>query len=108
MKRFPDVLLQWEDFASVDAAPILDRYRDRLCTFNDDIQGTAAVATGTILSALEVAKKPLSESNIVMLGAGSAGLGITMQLQRTMVREGLSKQEAKQHCFVLDQNGADR
>ncbi len=105
MRRFPNVLLQWEDFASADAAPILDRYRDRLCTFNDDIQGTAAVATGTILSALEVVKKPLSEANIVMLGAGSAGLGITLQLQRTMVREGLSDQEAKQRCFVVDQNG---
>ena len=105
MKRFPNVLLQWEDFASADAAPILDRYRDQLCTFNDDIQGTAAVATGTILSALEVAQKPLSEAKIVMLGAGSAGLGITLQLQRTMVREGLSEQEAKQRCFVIDQNG---
>ena len=105
MKRFPNVLLQWEDFASADAAPILDRYRDKLCTFNDDIQGTAAVATGTILSALEVAQKPLSQAKIVMLGAGSAGLGITLQLQRTMVREGLSEQEAKQRCFVIDQNG---
>ena len=105
MKRFPDVLLQWEDFASADAAPILDRYREKLCTFNDDIQGTAAVATGTILSALEVAQKPLSQAKIVMLGAGSAGLGITLQLQRTMVREGLSEQEAKQRCFVIDQNG---
>ena len=105
IKRFPNVLLQWEDFASADAAPILDRYRDQLCTFNDDIQGTAAVATGTILSALEVAQKPLSEAKIVMLGAGSAGLGITLQLQRTMVREGLSEQEAKQKCFVIDQNG---
>ena len=105
IKRFPNVLLQWEDFASADAAPILDRYRDQLCTFNDDIQGTAAVATGTILSALEVAQKPLSEAKIIMLGAGSAGLGITLQLQRTMVREGLSEQEAKQKCFVIDQNG---
>ena len=105
MKRFPGVLLQWEDFASVDAAPILDRYRDRLCTFNDDIQGTAAVATGTILSALEVTKHPLSDMRIAMLGAGSAGLGITLQLQKTMVREGLTEAEAKQRCFVIDQEG---
>ena len=105
MKRFPDVLLQWEDFASVDAAPILTRYRDRLCTFNDDIQGTAAVATGTILSAVEVAKSALADARIVMLGAGSAGLGITTQLRRTMVREGLSEEEAKKRCFVIDQNG---
>ena len=105
MKRFPDVLLQWEDFASVDAIPILTRYRDRLCTFNDDIQGTAAVATGTILSAVEVTKSALTDARIVMLGAGSAGLGITTQLRRTMVREGLSKEEAKKRCFVIDQNG---
>jgi len=81
MKRFPDVLLQWEDFASVDAAPILTRYQDRLCTFNDDIQGTAAVATGTILSAVEVTKSVLTDARIVILGAGSAGLGITTQLR---------------------------
>ena len=105
MKRFPDVLLQWEDFASVDAAPILTRYRDRLCTFNDDIQGTAAVATGTILSAVEVTKSVLTDARIVILGAGSAGLGITTQLRRTMVREGLSEEDAKKRCFVIDQNG---
>ena len=105
MKRFPDVLLQWEDFASVDAAPILTRYQDRLCTFNDDIQGTAAVATGTILSAVEVTKSVLTDARIVILGAGSAGLGITTQLRRTMVREGLSEEEAKKRCFVIDQNG---
>ena len=105
MKRFPDVLLQWEDFASVDAAPILTRYRDRLCTFNDDIQGTAAVATGTILSAVEVTKSTLTDARIVILGAGSAGLGITTQLRKTMVREGLSEEEAKKRCFVIDQNG---
>jgi malate dehydrogenase (oxaloacetate-decarboxylating) len=104
-KRFPDVLLQWEDFASVDAAPILTRYRDRLCTFNDDIQGTAAVATGTILSAVEVTKSTLTDARIVILGAGSAGLGITTQLRKTMVREGLSEEEAKKRCFVIDQNG---
>ena len=104
-KRFPDVLLQWEDFASVDAAPILTRYQDRLCTFNDDIQGTAAVATGTILSAVEVTKSVLTDARIVILGAGSAGLGITTQLRRTMVREGLSEEEAKKRCFVIDQNG---
>jgi malate dehydrogenase (oxaloacetate-decarboxylating) len=105
MKRFPDVLLQWEDFASVDAAPILKRYQDRLCTFNDDIQGTAAVATGTILSAIGVTKGSIVDSRIVMVGAGSAGLGITLQLRRTMVREGLSEDEARSRCFVLDQHG---
>ena len=105
MKRFPNVLLQWEDFASVDAAPILARYRDRLCTFNDDIQGTAAVATGTILSAMNVANSSITDMRIAMLGAGSAGLGITLQLQQTMVREGLSEEEAKKRCFVIDQNG---
>ncbi|MCG8587400.1 MAG: oxaloacetate-decarboxylating malate dehydrogenase, partial [Pirellulales bacterium] len=75
MRRFPDVLLQWEDFASVNAAPILERYRDRLCTFNDDIQGTAAVTTGTILAAVAAAGGSLDDQRVVMLGAGSAGLG---------------------------------
>ena len=105
MERFPDVLLQWEDFASVDAMPILARYRDRLCTFNDDIQGTAAVATGTILSAVEVAKGSVVDTRVVMVGAGSAGMGITEQLRRTMVREGLSEDKARQHCLVVDQHG---
>ncbi|QDV20760.1 NAD-dependent malic enzyme [Gimesia panareensis] len=104
-KRFPNVLLQWEDFASVDAERILDRYRDDLCTFNDDIQGTAAVTTGTILAAIEAAGGKLQDQNIVMLGAGSAGVGICLQLKQAMLQSGLSEAEAKARFYVIDRDG---
>lgn len=104
-KRFPDVLLQWEDFASVDAERILDKYRDELCTFNDDIQGTAAVTTGTILAAIEAAGGKLTDQNIVMLGAGSAGVGICLQLKQAMLQSGLSEDEAKARFYVIDRDG---
>ncbi len=104
-KRFPKVLLQWEDFASVDAERILDRYRDDLCTFNDDIQGTAAVTTGTILAAIEAAGGKLQDQNIVMLGAGSAGVGICLQLKQAMLQSGLSEAEAKARFYVIDRDG---
>ena len=104
-KRFPDVLLQWEDFASVDAERILDKYRDDLCTFNDDIQGTAAVTTGTILAAIEAAGGKLTDQNIVMLGAGSAGVGICLQLKQAMLQSGLSQDEAKARFYVIDRDG---
>lgn len=104
-KRFPNVLLQWEDFASVDAERIIDRYRDDLCTFNDDIQGTAAVTTGTILAAIAAAGNKLEEQNIVMLGAGSAGVGICLQLKQAMMDAGLSEAEARSHFYVIDIEG---
>ncbi len=105
LRRFPDVLLQWEDFASVDAEPILRRYRDRLCTFNDDIQGTAAVTTGTILAAVAAMGSELQEQRFVMLGAGSAGLGISEQLIQVMQRDGLSHDDALSKFYVLDHVG---
>lgn len=104
-RRFPDVLLQWEDFASVDAEPILERYRDQLCTFNDDIQGTAAVTTGTILAAVAAVGGDLADQRILMLGAGSAGFGICSQLKRTMLRQGLSEEQAQQRFYILDVDG---
>src|SRR5262245_6448762 len=75
-QELPDVCLQWEDFATPHARPILDRYRDQLLTFNDDIQGTAAVALGAVLGAVAVAGTALKDQQIVMLGAGSAGIGV--------------------------------
>jgi len=105
MKRFPKVLLQWEDFASPDAVRILGRYRDKLCTFNDDIQGTAAVTTGTILAAIAAAGGKLEDQRVVMLGAGSAGVGITNQLVATMVRHGLSEEDAHARFFMIDIDG---
>jgi len=105
LRRFPNVLLQWEDFASVDAAPILARYRDRLCTFNDDIQGTAAVTTGTILAAVAAAGGELARQRFVMLGAGSAGVGISLQMMQAMVSEGISQDDARRNLYVLDADG---
>lgn len=104
-QRFPHVLLQWEDFASKNAAPILARYRDRLCTFNDDIQGTAAVATGTLLAAVSATGGDPRDQRIVMLGAGSAGVGISTQLIAAMVLDGLSEEEARSHIYMLDSHG---
>src|SRR6202012_5256245 len=75
-QRWPHVLLQWEDFAGSNAARLLARYQDQLCTFNDDIQGTAAVATATVLSAIHITGVPLERQTIVIAGLGSAGLGI--------------------------------
>ncbi|HXO80659.1 MAG TPA: NAD-dependent malic enzyme [Mycobacterium sp.] len=101
-KQLPDVLLQWEDFATVHALPILARYRDKLLTFNDDIQGTAAVAVGALHGAAKVAGLPLSQQNIVMLGAGSAGIGVLDMIRREMVTEGLSEQAATERIWVVD------
>ena len=104
-KRFPDVLLQWEDFAQQNANPILEKYRDQLCTFNDDIQGTAAVATGALLSAVQVTGAPLHEQRVAVLGGGSAGCGISHLIMEAMIDEGLSEAEARSRFFVIDRNG---
>jgi malate dehydrogenase (oxaloacetate-decarboxylating) len=103
--RWPNVLLQWEDFAGSNAGPILARYRDRLCTFNDDIQGTAAVAVATLLSAINVTGIPLIEQRIVFFGAGSAGCGIASLLLKAMMEDGLSEVEAAQCFFAVDRFG---
>ncbi|TWU29669.1 NAD-dependent malic enzyme [Bythopirellula polymerisocia] len=105
MRAFPNVLLQFEDFASKNASPILARYRDRLCTFNDDIQGTAAVTSGTILAAVAATGRALEDQRVVMLGAGSAGIGISYQLVAAMMKEGLSEAEARSRFFVIDSHG---
>ena len=101
-KQLPDVLLQWEDFATVHAQPILARYRDKLLTFNDDIQGTAAVTLGALHGAAKVAGRPLSQQQVVMLGAGSAGIGVLDMVRQQMVTEGLSEQAALDRIWVVD------
>jgi malate dehydrogenase (oxaloacetate-decarboxylating) len=103
--RWPQVLLQWEDFARGNAARLLGRYRDRLCTFNDDIQGTAAVAAGALLSAVRVTGVPLREQRIVIVGAGSAGCGIGALILREMIDAGLPESEAKRRFFAVDRDG---
>ena len=90
-ERWPHVLLHWEDFAIGNANRLLARYRDSLCTFNDDIQGTAAIAVGTLLSAINVTGTPLNEQRVAVFGAGSAGTGICALLLRAMVDGGLRR-----------------
>ena len=104
-KRWPSVLLQFEDFALPHAAPLLEKYRDQLCTFNDDIQGTAAVAAGTLIAASKIAGTRLKDHTVAFLGAGSAGCGIAEQIIRAMVDDGLSDSEARARMFMVDRNG---
>ncbi|HBY1514430.1 TPA: NAD-dependent malic enzyme [Klebsiella aerogenes] len=103
--RWPDVLLQFEDFAQKNAMPLLNRYRNEICSFNDDIQGTAAVTVGTLIAASRGAGGQLSEQKIVFLGAGSAGCGIAEQIIAQIMREGLSEEEARQRVFMVDRFG---
>ncbi len=104
-ERWPHVLLHWEDFAIGNANRLLARYRDRLCTFNDDIQGTAAIAVGTLLSAINVTGVPLTEQRVAVLGAGSAGTGICALLVRAMIDAGLTKAEAHSRFYLVDRDG---
>src|SRR5918993_2682338 len=105
VERWPHVLLQWEDFARDNATRLLERYRDRLCTFNDDIQGTAAVAAGALLAAVNVTGTPLREQRIAVLGAGSAGCGISALLLKAMVEDGLPEKDAHRQFFLVDRDG---
>jgi malate dehydrogenase (oxaloacetate-decarboxylating) len=104
-ERWPHVLLHWEDFAIGNANRLLARYRDRLCTFNDDIQGTAAIAVGTLLSAINVTGLPLERQRVVVLGAGSAGTGICALLSRAMVEAGASAAQVRGQFYLVDREG---
>src|ERR1700720_1052284 len=97
--------LQWEDFATPHARPILQHYRDELLTFNDDIQGTAAVALGAALGAVKVTGKTLKEQQIVFLGAGSAAVGVADYLRAALVQDGLSEAEARGQFWLVDRDG---
>lgn len=105
MKRWPNVLLQFEDFAQINALPLLQKYRDRLCCFNDDIQGTAVVALGTLYSACKARQVKLRDQRIVFVGAGSAGCGIAEQIVTAMQEEGLDEKSAREQVFMIDRNG---
>jgi len=102
---FPEVLLQWEDFAEHHAHLLLDRYKDRLCTFNDDIQGTATVALAAVLSGLRQTDRRLADQRVVIVGAGSAGTGIAEQIVSAMVAEGVSEAEARGRFYLVDRPG---
>ncbi|MBD8528247.1 NAD-dependent malic enzyme [Pseudomarimonas arenosa] len=104
-ERFPNALLQWEDFAGANAGRLLARYRDRLCTFNDDIQGTAAVAAGTLMAAIRVSGSSLTEQRVVLVGAGAAGTGIAGLLVQAMMDAGLSQGEARSRFYLIDSKG---
>jgi malate dehydrogenase (oxaloacetate-decarboxylating) len=104
-ERWPHVLLHWEDFAIGNANRLLTRYRDSLCTFNDDIQGTAAIAVGTLLSAINVTGTPLAEQRIAVFGAGSAGTGICALLLRAMTEAGLTEAQARNRFYLVDRDG---
>ncbi|MEB3034549.1 NAD-dependent malic enzyme [[Mycobacterium] nativiensis] len=104
-EELPGVLLQWEDFATAHALPLLERYRDQLLTFNDDIQGTAAVTLGALHGAVRVADRPLSAQQVVMLGAGSAGIGVLEMVRQAMVAEGLTEAEAAERIWAIDADG---
>ena len=103
--ELPDVCLQWEDFATPHARPLLERYRDELLTFNDDIQGTAAVALGALIGAISVAGGELRDQKIVFLGAGSAGIGVADYLRAALVDEGLTEEEARRRFWIVDKDG---
>ncbi len=104
-RRWPNVLLQWEDFAGVNASLFLERYRDQLCTFNDDIQGTAAIVVGAVLSALAASGQSMTDQRIVVAGAGGAGCGISELLVTAMVNRGLSEAEARKRFYLLNSKG---
>ena len=103
--ELPDACLQWEDFSMQHARPILTRYRDQLLTFNDDIQGTAAVALGAVLAAVRVGGGRLRDQQIVFLGGGSAAIGVADYLREALVADGLAPAEAVSRIFVVDKDG---
>ncbi|HHG2232390.1 TPA: NAD-dependent malic enzyme [Vibrio parahaemolyticus] len=104
-RRWPDALIQFEDFAQKNAMPLLERYKDRICCFNDDIQGTAAVTVGSLLAACKAAGTQLYKQRITFLGAGSAGCGIAEAIIAQMVSEGISDEKARSQVYMVDRWG---
>jgi malate dehydrogenase (oxaloacetate-decarboxylating) len=104
-RRWPEAMVQFEDFAQPNAMPILERYRNKICCFNDDIQGTAAVTVGTILAACKSKNSKISEQRVAFVGAGSAGCGIAEMIIKQMCSEGISESQARSQVFMLDRFG---
>ncbi len=104
-RRWPESMVQFEDFAQPNAMPILNKYRNTYCCFNDDIQGTAAVALGTLLAACRMTNKKLSDMRVAFVGGGSAGCGIAAMLIQQMRHEGMSESDARKRIYMLDRLG---
>jgi malate dehydrogenase (oxaloacetate-decarboxylating) len=104
-KLFPNALLQWEDFAPSNGRRILEKYRYRISTFNDDMQGTGAITLAAVVSALRVCGSPMRNQRVVILGAGTAGVGIADQIRDAITREGFSREEASTHFWLVDTDG---
>src|SRR5690348_16728774 len=104
-QELPNTCLQWEDFATPNARPLLERYQNELLTFNDDVQGTAAVVLGAAVGASKVAGKGMREHQIVLVGAGSAAIGVADYLRFAMVEDGLSDKEARARFWIVDKDG---
>ncbi|WP_448548826.1 NAD-dependent malic enzyme [Thalassotalea fusca] len=104
-RRWPHVMLQFEDFAQPNATPLLEKYRDEICCFNDDIQGTASVTVGTLLAACRTKGVKLSSQRVTFVGAGSAGCGIAEQIISQMVSEGISAEQARSQVYMIDRHG---
>ncbi len=102
---YPKCCIQWEDFANINAVPILARYRDKICTFNDDIQGTAGVALAGLFAALRISRSKLTEQRFLFLGGGSAATGIAELISQAMVHEGMDIGEARSRNALFDING---
>ncbi len=104
-RRWPKALIQFEDFAQKNAMPLLSKYRNQICCFNDDIQGTAAVSVGSLIAASHAAGKQLKDQTVAFLGAGSAGCGIAEQIVAQMVTEGLTDAQARTRVYMVDRFG---
>lgn len=104
-KKLPGVFLQWEDFSKTNAPRILKQYRDKICSFNDDIQGTAAVTLAALLAAIKINGTKLIDQRVVLLGAGSASTGVADLIVSGMMRAGMSEQEARNRFWILNSKG---